>query len=154
MTNEWNWDDIPESNQSDYRQVEDGNYDATLEKAEKKTTKNGDDYLSIWWRLNGGDFDNKIVFMNCYCHTDKTKNKFKGTMSNLGLKEKLASCKSTDTVLTMAEMILNNQTTMAEIAVKQNGDFTNVYVNKLLTEVEKPVVNHAPTFNTKEELPF
>jgi hypothetical protein len=153
---EWNWNDADEGTQeTNYKNVTEGTYNATVEKAEIKTTSKGDDYLKIWWRINGGEFDNKMVFMPCYCHTEATVNMFKGTMSKLGLKDKMANAKDTATVLTTAMGLINETNLMAEIFVKQNGDFMNTYINDLISEQNAAPVNHAPKgIDMADKLPF
>lgn len=49
---------------SDYKEVEHGTYEVSIEKMELKKSKSGNPMLSIWFKILEGPFKNQLIFYN------------------------------------------------------------------------------------------
>lgn len=47
-----------------YKEVEPGQYEVSVEKMELKASKKGDPMVSIWFKILEGEFKNSLIFMN------------------------------------------------------------------------------------------
>ena len=60
-----------------------GQYTATIVKAEAGTSKAGNDKIDMQWKIEGGKFDNRIIF-DTLTFTEKALFRVKATLSSLG----------------------------------------------------------------------
>jgi hypothetical protein len=103
-------------------EIAEGIHECSLEKTEMKTDKNGNQYLSLWWRLTG---TRQVVFDLVVEPDDKNKlNLFK--IWRLAQIFKFALGKK-DTLTTLQAKLNKciGEIVLVDVAIKQNGEYTN-----------------------------
>ena len=138
-----------EKKASNFDPLPDGKYIVEVDQAELTTSRSGSPMLKWTLRVLQGPFDNRLMW----------RNNMLASKENLGwLKADLTKCG-----LTLAKVNDLNERAgelvgcVLEVTQKTNGQFTNVYINRMLTDDEVTALTNAaaaPPIDPNDVTPF